>query len=651
MRLLLDITMLHAQRAGRLPGEHRDPFDRMLIAQSFKGAPERQRMILPTVRGIVGLLEVVLILFFAGVQVFLLPPEGWVTGDQGSKFLQTRAFAAHGPLDPGIDVLSRDLDPDYRYQEPKMKNRRGRLVSEFLWLLPLITAPFYLVFGLRGLYVVPALSVIAIAIAAAVLARHLAAARGTWLAWVVIFATPVFVYGLEFWEHAPAVACVMAAAVLAYPAGSDRRRDSIRLIGAGAAVAVGALFREEVVVALPAFVVARAVVVSNNSFRALLSGGLSAAVGAFAVFVAAVPVNLLIYGTPLPMHVTQDAWEVAKAVPYWQVRRDMVFALLLPAEHIVVFITAAAVGLSAGLVQRRRQDHDARARDDHWAQVLLWVVHFSVIVMVMIAVGLPVWKMAFFGARGDAYLVTSAAHSVGLRPCVAVLAVVSRQCKSCDRTISRRIRTAAEHRDIHHRAHRRRLAVESAILSRGCAATRDCRGGGAASPERLNSDELGRVDMAAVRRDAVPRIDADAGHRCRLGDVREGIHCWFDRLDRNGDGARRRAGLERFLVPRGNGDPGADAADALLLDARADAGDGGARGCPRIPNFPYRHVAPADRLRSSARPRSAWRAVPLHPRSADRGGRVADQPVFVRTIDPVSTRGKPPRPRGDSVRV
>ena len=30
----LDITLLHAQRAGGLPGEHRDPFDRVLIAQS-----------------------------------------------------------------------------------------------------------------------------------------------------------------------------------------------------------------------------------------------------------------------------------------------------------------------------------------------------------------------------------------------------------------------------------------------------------------------------------------------------------------------------------------------------------------------------------------------------------------------------------------
>lgn len=30
----LDITMDHAQRAGSLPGAHRDPFDRMLVAQA-----------------------------------------------------------------------------------------------------------------------------------------------------------------------------------------------------------------------------------------------------------------------------------------------------------------------------------------------------------------------------------------------------------------------------------------------------------------------------------------------------------------------------------------------------------------------------------------------------------------------------------------
>jgi PIN domain nuclease of toxin-antitoxin system len=32
--LSLEITLDHGQRAGALPGRHRDPFDRMLIAQS-----------------------------------------------------------------------------------------------------------------------------------------------------------------------------------------------------------------------------------------------------------------------------------------------------------------------------------------------------------------------------------------------------------------------------------------------------------------------------------------------------------------------------------------------------------------------------------------------------------------------------------------
>ncbi len=30
----LDITLAHGQRAGALPGPHRDPFDRMLVAQA-----------------------------------------------------------------------------------------------------------------------------------------------------------------------------------------------------------------------------------------------------------------------------------------------------------------------------------------------------------------------------------------------------------------------------------------------------------------------------------------------------------------------------------------------------------------------------------------------------------------------------------------
>ena len=33
--LALSVTVVHGQRAGALPGHHRDPFDRMLIAQAI----------------------------------------------------------------------------------------------------------------------------------------------------------------------------------------------------------------------------------------------------------------------------------------------------------------------------------------------------------------------------------------------------------------------------------------------------------------------------------------------------------------------------------------------------------------------------------------------------------------------------------------
>jgi len=351
-------------------------------------------------------------LFFLGVQAFLLPPGGWVTGDQGSKYLQTRAFAAQGPLNPGIEVLARDIDPEYRHQEPKLKNRRGRLVSEFLWLLPLVTAPFYLVFGMRGLYVVPALSVIAIFLAAAALGRRLGDDHGLGTGWTVLLVTPMVVYGLEFWEHAPAVACVMGAAVLAFPGEAGfRMKASMRLVLAGAAIGAGALFREEVVVALPALVLARAVAFPGDWLKTTAAAGVWMTAGAGIVFTAAVPMNLLIYGAALPMHMTQDVWEVAKKAPYMQVRRELIVELLLPASHAAAFVVAALAGLGASLTQAWRQRTRAGPHDDRASRALLVIVHLSALVILIIAVALPLWHMAMGVRTHDAYRVTSAAHT------------------------------------------------------------------------------------------------------------------------------------------------------------------------------------------------------------------------------------------------
>jgi hypothetical protein len=349
--------------------------------------------------------------FFAAVQFVALAPDGFVTGDQGSKYLQTRAFADRGPFDPGIDVASRDIDPAYRQQEPKLKNRRGRLVSEFLWLLPLTAAPFLRLFGMRGLYVVPALSVIAMFLTAATIGRRAGDPKGLVAGWILVLATPVAIYGLELWEHAPAAACVLIAAWLLAPSAPPGDAVSIhrphstgfRHAAAGAAIAVGALFREEAIVAAPALILARAALVDRGRFRALAATSLWVAAGMAAVFLAAVPVNLMIYGAALPMHMTQDAWDVARTTPYMQVRRDFLVDLFLPASHTAVFIAAIAAGVAASAIARRRRIRDGGAA--------LTVVHASVLVVLVICVALPLWRLAT-GVRGhDAYRLTSAAHT------------------------------------------------------------------------------------------------------------------------------------------------------------------------------------------------------------------------------------------------
>src|SRR5215471_6432579 len=288
--------------------------------------------------------SILLGLFFAVAQIIFFPADGFMTGDQGSKYLQTRAFADQGPLNPAIDVRSRDIDPEYRYTEPKLKNRGGRLVSEFMWLLPLLGAPFVALFGMHGLYAVPALSAIAVFLCATSLGRRPADPDGVITGWIVLLVTPILFYGLELWEHGPAAACVMAAAVLLAPwrDPANARRRGARSFAAGAAVACGFLFREEAVVALPALLAARAFARDRDRLSDVIVTGLWSGVGALTGFVLSMPMNLMMYGAALPMHMTQDAWEYAKHISYLQVRHDIVRDLFLPSEHAVTYAVALA---------------------------------------------------------------------------------------------------------------------------------------------------------------------------------------------------------------------------------------------------------------------------------------------------------------------
>jgi len=345
---------------------------------------------------------VALLAIFTALQA-LVPADGFFCGDQGAKYLQAHAFARQGPLDPNIEVASRDLDPAFEHQM-HLELHRGRLVSVFSWLLPLVAAPFVAVAGDRGLYVVPALSAIVLFLAAAALGRRLGDGDGLWTAWVVVLTTPIIFYGAELWEHAPAAACVAVAAVLLAPATETDHRAS----AAGIAIGLGVLFREEAGLALPALIVARMIADrSGQGVKDALAAGALAALGTIAVLLLASPMNLVVYGSLAPVHALGEAEKVTAHPPD---RGALAAALLLPARFAGLFLASAAIGAIAAVWSRRRPGGRAAIAVTIAASVTLLVV----------AIGVPFWRLAILHRpTPDAFSVDSIAHTWPF--CVALL--------------------------------------------------------------------------------------------------------------------------------------------------------------------------------------------------------------------------------------
>jgi len=336
----------------------------------------------------------------------LVPADGFFCGDQGAKYLQVHAFARQGPLDPGIEVASRDLDPTFEHQM-HLELHRGRLVSVFSWLLPLVASPFVAIAGDRGLYVVPALSAIVLFLAAAALGRRLGDGDGLWTAWVVVLTTPIIFYGAELWEHAPAAACVAVAAVWLAPrvppSGGKRRA-----VAAGAAIGLGVLFREEAGLALPALIVAR--MIADRSWQGVrdaLMDGAVAALATIGVLLLASPMNFVVYGSLAPVHALGEAEKVAAHPPD---RAVLAAALLLPVRFAGVFLAAAAIGTAAAIWSRRRPAAGAATAVTIAASVTLLVV----------AIGVPLWRLVILHRpMPDAFSVDSLAHTWPF--CIALL--------------------------------------------------------------------------------------------------------------------------------------------------------------------------------------------------------------------------------------
>jgi hypothetical protein len=139
---------------------------------------------------------------------FLMPRGAlFVDNDEGYRLLQTRQFAAHGPLDRGVDYPGHRWDPSGRFQP-----------ITHIGTEPLAALAFagpYRLFGWPGLFLAQALALGLTLLCTFRLAELLGTRRPLVAALAAVCGTPLLFYSLTLWDHSLTAALVMLALVQA----------------------------------------------------------------------------------------------------------------------------------------------------------------------------------------------------------------------------------------------------------------------------------------------------------------------------------------------------------------------------------------------------------------------------------------------------
>jgi hypothetical protein len=175
-----------------------------------------------------------------------MSPGGYLGTDTGAKVATLDVMHTRGTARPVLGYWAEDLDPDGRlhpiYDATPVDGDWVHVTT-----LPMLQLgrPLWALGGYRLTLLLPMAGAIGAAWAARLLARRLAGDAVGWQAfWVVGLASPIAIYALDFWEHAPGVACILGAVALL--AGVvDGEPPVSRALGAGALLGLAATMRTE----------------------------------------------------------------------------------------------------------------------------------------------------------------------------------------------------------------------------------------------------------------------------------------------------------------------------------------------------------------------------------------------------------------------
>ncbi len=177
-----------------------------------------------------------------------LRPDTFFVGDPGVKLIAAQnALARPGrPLEIPLPVVGGRTVP---FVEPFFAIHGDHTHPVTAEAFPVLSAPLIGLFGIRGAYVLPALGVLLTLGASASIACTLDRRRSA--ASVVLaglLATPFLFYGLEFWEHMPAVgAATLAAALLLGKSATAAAVHRLKAFSIGLLFGLAVLLRPEAI--------------------------------------------------------------------------------------------------------------------------------------------------------------------------------------------------------------------------------------------------------------------------------------------------------------------------------------------------------------------------------------------------------------------
>ncbi|MGE3705004.1 MAG: hypothetical protein AB7I13_07000, partial [Vicinamibacterales bacterium] len=234
-----------------------------------------------------------------------LPAETFVAGDSGVKWIGVRHAVRHpgSPLEIATPGIGGAPAP---FVEPFFLPHDDHLHAVTSEPFVLATAPFYALLGPRGLYVLPLAGFLAAVAGWIWLARELDPRRHTgWLAGTLVLGTPWLFYGLEFWEHTPALGlAAIGTALLVGSWGFEGPQRTRRVGLGGALLGLAMVMRLEMACfAAAVFAMLPWLGAQRRGWRATAA----AAAGAAAPLAVLVSFNLAHYGHVWNTHIAANA--------------------------------------------------------------------------------------------------------------------------------------------------------------------------------------------------------------------------------------------------------------------------------------------------------------------------------------------------------